>query len=104
MTPLDRAIAICGTQSELVRRVTGKPGTGHVQHWRKNGLSEPFAIAIERAVADAISESPEAAARAAANGGAVTVEQLRPDRDWERDAGGEITGYRVPVPPSAEAA
>jgi hypothetical protein len=76
--------------------VTGKPATGHVYHWRNNGFSEEIAIAIELAVAAMMVESPEAAARAAELG-AVTVEQLRPDRDWERDETGEITGYRVPV-------
>ena len=74
MTPLDRAISICGTQAELARRVKGKPDNGHVYHWRKNGFSEDIAMAIERAVADAIAESPEAAARAAELGGPVTVE------------------------------
>lgn len=104
MTPLDRAVFICGTQSELARRATGRAGTGHVYHWRKNGLSEDVAIAVERAVADAIAELPEAAARAAEVGGAVTAEQLRPDREWERDESGRIVGYRVAVQPSAEAA
>lgn len=103
MTPLERAIAICGTQSALARRVTGKPATGHVYHWRNNGFSEDIAIAIESAVAAAIAESADAAERAEKLGGAVTVEQLRPDRVWERDASGVITGYRVPVQP-AEAA
>jgi hypothetical protein len=97
MTPLERAIAICGTQSELARRVTGKPATGHVYHWRNNGFSEEIAIAIEAAVDSIIAESPEAALRAADLDGRVTVEQLRPDREWQRDDSGRITRYSVPV-------
>jgi DNA-binding transcriptional regulator YdaS (Cro superfamily) len=104
MHPLEKAISICGTQSELARRVTGKPGTGHVYHWRKNGLTEEAAIAIERAVSEAIAESTDAAARAEELGGPVTVEALRPDREWERDEAGQITGYRVPVQRAPEAA
>jgi DNA-binding transcriptional regulator YdaS (Cro superfamily) len=97
MTPLERAIAICGTQSELARRVTGKPATGHVYHWRNNGFSEEIAIAIEAAVQAIVAESPEAAERASEHGGVVTVEELRPDREWDRDERGAITGYRVPI-------
>lgn len=105
MNPLERAIAICGTQTELARRVTGKPATGHVYHWRRHGVSEEIAIAIEVAVAAVIAESPEAAGRAVELGGAVTAEDLRPDREWERDTEtGAITGYRVPVPPRTAAA
>jgi DNA-binding transcriptional regulator YdaS (Cro superfamily) len=97
MTPLERAIAICGTQSELARRVTGKPATGHVYHWRNNGFSEDIAVAIEAAVRAVVDESAEAAERAVMCGGLVTVEELRPDREWDRDESGAITGYRVPL-------
>ncbi|EKT4097700.1 hypothetical protein [Stenotrophomonas maltophilia] len=93
MTPLQRAIAICGTQSELARRVTGKPATGYVYHWRKNGVTEEVAIAIERAVASAMAENQDAAKRAATLGGRVTADELIPDVRWERDAGGAIVGY-----------
>lgn len=93
MTPLQRAIAICGTQSELARRVTGKPATGYVYHWRKNGVTEEVAIAIERAVALAMAENQDAAKRAASLGGRVTADELIPDVRWERDAGGAIVGY-----------
>lgn len=103
MNPLDRAIAICGTQSELARRATGKPSTGHVYHWRNNGVSESVAVLIERAVAEAIAESPEAAARAEQHGGAVTVEELRPDLTWTRDERGAVISFTVRINP-AEAA
>lgn len=97
MTPLDRAIAICGTQTELARRVTGKPASGFVYHWRNSGFSEDIAIAIERAQAAAVADDPIAAERAGALGGIATVEALRPDRDWVRDGAGVIVAYRVPV-------
>lgn len=97
MTPLERAIAICGTQTELARRVTGKPASGHVYHWRRSGFSEETAIAIERAQTAAIGEDDEAAARATKHGGIATVEELRPDREWVRDLTGAIVEYRVPV-------
>ncbi|HYQ23964.1 hypothetical protein [Stenotrophomonas sp.] len=101
MTPLDRAILICGTQSELARRVTGKPATGYVYHWRKNGVTEEVAIAIERAVTTAVGEDPAAAARAAANGGGVTADELLPGVRWERDEAGAVVGYFKNVPPLA---
>lgn len=93
MTPLQRAIAICGTQSELARRVTGKPATGYVYHWRKNGVTEEVAIAIERAVASAMAENQDAALRAGTLGGKVTADELIPGVRWERDADGAIVGY-----------
>ena len=95
MQPLDRAIRICGTQSELARRVTGKPGTGHVYHWRNNGFSEDVALAIEQAQRDIVAEDPEAASRAVEVGGIATVEQLRPDWQWERGADGRVLRYVV---------
>jgi hypothetical protein len=101
MTPLERAIHICKTQAELARRVTGKPATGHVYYWLKNGFTEDVAIAIEQGLQALVAESHDAAIRAAAVGGIVRVEELRPDRDWDRDERGAITGYRVPVPPVA---
>jgi len=89
---LQRAIAICGTQTELARRVKGKPASGHVHYWLQNGFDEETAIAIELAVASVIVESPAAAERARELG-AVTVEQLLPDLEWHRDAGGAVTSY-----------
>lgn len=103
MEPLDRAIRICGTQSELARRVTGKPGTGHVYHWRKNGLSEEVAVAIEQAQRDMVSEDAAAAQRAGEIGGVATVEQLRPDRIWERGTDGRVLRYVVAVAEPARA-
>lgn len=97
MTPLETAIFICGTQTELARRVTGKPASGHVYHWRKNGFSEDVAIAIERAQRAAVLESEEAANRAREVGGVATVEMLRPDRDWIRSPDGQLVEYRVRV-------
>lgn len=92
MNALQRAIAICGTQTELARRVKGKPASGHVHYWLQNGFDEETAIAIELAVASVIAESPAAAERAR-DLGAVTVEQLLPDLEWHRDAGGAVTSY-----------
>lgn len=103
MTPLDRAIAICGTQTELARRVTGKPASGYVYHWRNSGVSEEVAIAIERAQRAVVAESADAAQRASAHGGIAVVEELRPDREWVRDEAGAIVEYRVPVLPAAAA-
>lgn len=93
MTPLDKAIWICGTQSELARRVTGKPATGYIYHWRKNGVTEEVAIAIERAVAAAVMEDRAAAERAAIHGGGVTADELLPSVRWERDEAGTVVGY-----------
>lgn len=103
MTPLERAIAICGTQSDLARRVTGKPSTGHVYHWLRNGVTELVAIAIETAVKAAIQESQEAAERAANQGGAVLVEELLPDLEWIRDDEGEVVGFTKRVQPARAA-
>lgn len=100
MTPLDRAIAICGTQSELARRVTGKPATGYVYHWRKNGVTAEVAIAIERAVQAAMCEDVGAARRAFDLGGQVTADQLLPEVRWERDGEGAIVGYFKSVSPA----
>ena len=97
MTPLERAIFICGTQSELARLVVGKPATGHVYHWRQNGCSEDVAISIERAQLACVAENSDADERARSIGGIATVEMLRPDRVWSRDEKGVITSYAVPI-------
>jgi DNA-binding transcriptional regulator YdaS (Cro superfamily) len=99
---LQRAIAICGTQTELARRVKGKPASGHVHYWLQHGFDEDTAIAIERAVAGIVAESPAAADRAR-EFGLVTVEQLLPDLEWHRDAAGAVISYTKRVRP-AEAA
>ncbi|MGG4629364.1 hypothetical protein ACLPGS_10335 [Stenotrophomonas maltophilia] len=73
--------------------MTGKPATGYVYHWRKNGVTEEVAIAIEMAVASAMAENQDAAKRAVTLGGRVTADELIPGVRWERDAGGTIVGY-----------
>lgn len=102
MNALQRAIAICGTQTELARRVKGKPASGHVHHWMQNGFDEATAIAIERAVAGIVAEFPAAAERAR-EFGLVTVEQLLPALEWHRDADGAVISFTKRVGP-AEAA
>jgi len=82
--------------------VTGKPATGHVYHWRHNGISEAVAVSIEAAVACCVADSPEAAERAR-EVGLVKAEDLRPDITWTRNETGAITGYHVPLHPSAPA-
>jgi DNA-binding transcriptional regulator YdaS (Cro superfamily) len=62
MTPLQRAIEHCGSQSELARRMGGKVRTAHIYHWLRNGVTAERCIAIEHAT-----------------GGAVTRYDLRPD-------------------------
>lgn len=104
MTPLDRAVAICGTQSELARRVTGKPATGYVYHWRKNGVTKVVAAAIENAVKAAIAERPESAQTAITHGGPVLADELLPGVEWIRDEAGLVTGFVEPVPQAQEAA
>lgn len=101
MTPLDRAVRICGTQSELARRVTGKAATGYVYHWRKNGVTEQVAACIENAVHAAISESRESAAVAEELGGPVRAEELLLDSSvrWIRGESGMVTGYEKQLPP-----
>lgn len=63
MSPLEKAISICGdSQSELARRIGGKVRTGHVYYWLRNKVPPEHCLAIERAT-----------------GGAVTCHDLRPD-------------------------
>lgn len=104
MTPLDRAVTICGTQSELARRVTGKPATGYVYHWRKNGVTAIVAAAIENAVKAAIAERQESAEAAEKHGGPVLADELVPGVQWIRGADGLVTGFVNPVPQSQEIA
>jgi DNA-binding transcriptional regulator YdaS (Cro superfamily) len=59
---LERAVKICGSQSELARRLGGKIKQQHIHYWLENGLSPVQAIPIEQAV-----------------NGAVTRHELRPD-------------------------
>lgn len=101
MTPIDRAVRICGKQSELARRVTGKPATGYVYHWRTNGVTAQIAAGIENAVRAAIAESEECAAVAAKLGGPVRAEELLPDASvrWIRGESGFITAYEKQLTP-----
>mgnify|MGYP007112261775 CR=1 FL=1 len=76
MTPIDRAVRICGKQSEL-------------------------AACIENAVHAAIAESEEAAATAEKLGGPVRAEELLPDASvrWIRGESGLVTGYEKQLAP-----
>lgn len=87
MTPLERAISICGTQTELARRIGGKIATGHVYYWLKHRVPEDMCPAIERATA-----------------GQVTVKDLRPDREWTKHSDGSYSCRQRFAPPDAEAA
>lgn len=62
MSPLQQAIAICGSQSELARRLGGKVRTGHIYHWLRSNVPPERCAEIEVATA-----------------GKVTREMLRPD-------------------------
>lgn len=62
MSALSEAIAICGTQTELARRIGGKVKTGHIYHWLRNRVPPERCHDIERATQ-----------------GRVTRYQLRPD-------------------------
>ena len=55
MTPLQRAIEICGSQSELARRIGGKVKPGHIHYWLKNSVSAEACVGIERATHGAVS-------------------------------------------------
>lgn len=65
------AIAACGTQAELARRISAT--TAQVNEWKKGDRPIPpmRCEAIEIATA-----------------GVVTCEKLRPDVEWTRDANG----------------
>lgn len=62
MSPLKKAITICGSQSELARRIGGKVRTGHIYYWLSNRVPAEHCPAIERATE-----------------GQVTCSELRPD-------------------------
>lgn len=62
MTPLENAIALCGSQSELARRIGGKVRTGHIHYWLRHNVPAEHCGAIETAT-----------------GGQVTRYRLRPD-------------------------
>lgn len=63
MNALGRAIQVCGTQSELARRIGGKVRQAHVWNWKRSGtVPAEYCRAIEEATH-----------------GEVTRYQLRPD-------------------------
>lgn len=80
MSPLEKAIAACGSQAELARRMGGKTKTGHIYYWLTNGVTPAAAPLIERAV-----------------DGAVRCEQLCTSVDWIRDKTGKVTSFCTPV-------
>ncbi|HTE16034.1 MAG TPA: YdaS family helix-turn-helix protein [Burkholderiales bacterium] len=45
-----RAVEICGSQSELARRIGGTCKPQNVSYWVKHGLAPEAAIPIEKAV------------------------------------------------------
>lgn len=55
MSPLERSITICGTQSELARRIGGKVRTGHIHYWLRNKVPSERCIDIERATEGQVS-------------------------------------------------
>jgi len=62
MSALEKAITICGSQSELARRIGGKVRTGHIHYWLKNRVPADRCGDIETATE-----------------GKVTRHDLRPD-------------------------
>lgn len=62
MNALEKAITICGSQSELARRIGGKVRTGHIHYWLRNRVPADRCVDIEQAT-----------------GGKVSRAMLRPD-------------------------
>lgn len=62
MPALPEAIAICGSQTELARRIGGKVRTGHIYYWLRSKVPAEYCPAIEQATA-----------------GKITRHDLRPD-------------------------
>jgi hypothetical protein len=88
MDALSRAIEFCTSEAELARRLSTLMGrdirTGHIYYWKKNGFSKASrddAIPAIEAVTD----------------GAVRVEELCPEVEWQRDEAGTPTGYLTPL-------
>lgn len=77
--PLDIAIKLVGGQARLAAAL---------------GIRQPSIHGWLAAKSAPIDRCP---AIETATGGAVTCEQLRPDVTWQRDEGGNVTGYIVPV-------
>lgn len=83
-TPIQRAADQVGGQSELARRLseTGKSITPQgVGLWCRTGL-----VPVDRA--HEVEHATD---------GSVRVEELCPHVEWQRDEGGQITGYVTPV-------
>ena len=73
MEPLRKAIEVCGSQSELARRIGGKVRTGHIYHWLRSAVPAERCPEIEQAT-----------------GGQVTRYELRPDVFGEPPRPGEV--------------
>ncbi|WP_037114643.1 YdaS family helix-turn-helix protein [Rhodanobacter sp. OR92] len=71
MSALEKAITICGSQSELARRIGGKVRTGHIHYWLRNKVPADRCADIEHATA-----------------GQVTRHDLRPDVFGDASAAG----------------
>lgn len=99
MTPVERAIHICGSQAELVRRCGGRTKHGHVYLWLTQGVTPKTAPLIEYAVAACVAGDPVAAARQETSGGPVKAEDLCPSVQWQRDAEGNLLGHFTPLSP-----
>lgn len=52
---LKKAVELCGSQSELARRLGGTIKQQHVNYWIANGLPAEQAIPVEAAVDSAVS-------------------------------------------------
>lgn len=71
MSPLEKAIKACGSQSELARRIGSNVRTGHIYYWLRNGVPAEHCIDIENAAEgrvtrydlrpDVFGQQPEAA-------------------------------------------
>lgn len=61
MSPLEKAIEVCGGLTELANRIGAT--ANQITNWRSRGVPLDWCVAIERATAQA-----------------VTCEELRPDR------------------------
>lgn len=62
MSALSKAIDVCGSQTELARRIGDPVRTGHIYYWLRARIPAEYCEAIEKATA-----------------GAVTRHDLRPD-------------------------
>lgn len=49
MSDLSKAIELCGSQTELARRIGGRVRTGHLYHWLRAKVPAEHCAAIEQA-------------------------------------------------------